>query len=77
VVGALLCTYAQSQLDDFFYKTEGLQMCSTARYIGVLDSDGKMTTQNVWFELPVDATGTAPVVEKRVEHYAIRQIGSR
>jgi hypothetical protein len=77
VVGALLCAYAQGQLHDFYYDAELIQMKSTARYIGVLGNDGKLSDQNVLFEAPVD--GGAPALDalKTFDHYGIRQIGSR
>jgi hypothetical protein len=77
VVGALLCTYAQGQLDDFYYDAELIQMRSTARYIGVLGNDGKLSNENVLFESPADAKGPVPSAEKRFDHWGIRQIGSR
>jgi hypothetical protein len=77
VVGALLCAYAQGQLDDFYYDAELIQMRSTAQYIGILGNDGKLSDQNVLFEAPADGTGSAPDAEKRFDHWGIRQIGSR
>jgi hypothetical protein len=76
VVGALLCTYAQNQLEDFFYDNELLQMRSTIRYIGTLDNNGKLTEKNVLFEPPDDPSRPAPN-EAKFSYYSIRQIGSR
>jgi hypothetical protein len=75
VVGALLCTYAQGSLEDFFYESDAIQMRSTARYLGFLGTEGKMTNQNVLFEPPAGRRQLDS--EKDVEHYGSRPIGSR
>jgi hypothetical protein len=72
VVGALLCTYAQDSLEDFFYKSDEIQMRSTARYLGFLSQEGKMSKENVLFEPPPPMEA-----DEECEHYGPRAIGSR
>ncbi len=70
VVGALLCNYANAQLSGFYFQTEQIRMRSTAQYIGALDGDGKMKSENVWFTPGGDS-------EKPIEFYGTRLIGAR
>jgi hypothetical protein len=75
VVGALLCNYAHAQLSGFYFQTDRILMKSTAQYIGVLDGDGKMKSENVWFP-PPPRTGELQEIED-IPFYGTRLIGSR
>lgn len=55
VVGAILCALAEGQLEGFSFDTAGLQLKSTARYIGEMDITGQLRTPKVWFEVDVDS----------------------
>lgn len=49
VVGGMLCTLANGQLTNFTLFTDGLVMCSTARFIGEMRQDGVITDDKIYF----------------------------
>jgi len=54
VVGAILCTLAQNSLEGFVFDAGKFTMSSTARYIGEMDTEGKLTDEKVWFEADLE-----------------------
>ncbi len=54
VVGAILSTLAQNELEGFVFDAGTFSMKSTARYIGELGIDGLLSNDKVWFEVDLD-----------------------
>ncbi len=55
VVGAILCALAEGHLEGFSFDVGNLSLSSTARYVGELNTDGKLPKAKVWFEVDVDS----------------------
>lgn len=51
VVGAILCSLAEGQLEGFSFDSNRIALTSTARFIGEMELDGKIKKEKVWFEL--------------------------
>ncbi|MBQ7739293.1 MAG: virulence factor SrfB, partial [Desulfovibrionaceae bacterium] len=50
VVGAILCTLAEGQLEGFSFDTSSLKLGSTARFIGeMMKKTGQIKREKVWF----------------------------
>lgn len=49
VVGAILCTLAEGQLEGFSFDPSNLGLVSTARYIGEMEINGQIKNDKVWF----------------------------
>ena len=67
VVGAILCTLAEGQLEGFSFDTSSLQLRSTARYIGeMMKKTGQIRQEKVWFtvdtESPTEQIYTTQIV---------------
>ncbi|MBQ7585165.1 MAG: virulence factor SrfB [Desulfovibrionaceae bacterium] len=67
VVGAILCTLAEGQLEGFSLETTSLKLTSTARYIGeMMKKTGQIKKEKVWFtvdtECPEERTYTAEIM---------------
>ncbi len=60
VVGCMLCALAESQITNFTLYTQRLAMRSTASYIGVLERDGKLRTENVLFSAQAGEVSSVP-----------------
>ncbi len=65
VVGAILCALAEGHLEGFSYDTSALRLTSTARFVGELDTDGRLSRPKVWFEVDVDNAQSADLELKR------------
>lgn len=76
VVGAILCALAEGQLEGFSFDTAGLQLKSTARYIGEMDITGQLRTPKVWFEVDVDSRKEQELV-REIQFSAPISIGFR
>lgn len=59
VVGAILCTLAEGQLEGFSFDPTKLALNSTARYIGEMELNGQIRKPKVWFEVDVTKKGEA------------------
>ena len=55
VVGAILCALAEGHLEGFSFDSGALRLTSTARYIGELDINSKLSTPKVWFTVDVNS----------------------
>ena len=55
VVGAILCALAEGHLEGFSFDSGALQLTSTARYIGELDINSKLSAPKVWFAVDVNS----------------------
>ncbi len=55
VVGAILCALAEGHLEGFSFDVGNLALTSTARYVGELNTDGKLPMAKVWFEVDIDS----------------------
>ncbi len=53
VVGAILCAL-EGQVEGFSFDVNSLQLKSTARYVGELDTEGQLRRPKVWFTVDVD-----------------------
>jgi hypothetical protein len=49
VVGGMLCALAERQIMNLTIHSERLTLKSTAKYIGQLEGDGRLPTENIWF----------------------------
>ena len=56
VVGAILCTLAEGQLEGFSFDPYNLTLNSTARFIGEMELNGQIKNPKVWFEVDVSDT---------------------
>lgn len=56
VVGAILCTLAEGQLEGFSFDPYNLTLTSTARFIGEMELNGQIKKPKVWFEVDVQNT---------------------
>ncbi len=54
VVGAILCTLAEGQLEGFSFDPSTLRLRSTARYIGEMELNGQIKRPKIWFEVDVN-----------------------
>ena len=66
VVGAILCTLAEGQLEGFSFDTRTLKLTSTARFIGeMMKKTGQIKREKVWFKVDTksqaEATYTAEI----------------
>lgn len=55
VVGAILCALAEGHLEGFSFDSGALRLTSTARYIGELDINSKLSVPKVWFKVDVNS----------------------
>ena len=55
VVGAILCTLAEGQLEGFSFDPSRLSLTSTARFIGEMELNGQILRPKVWFEVDVQS----------------------
>ena len=76
VVGCMLCALAEGQITNFTLYTHRLAMRSTANYIGVIERDGKMRTQNVLFFAAAGDPSNVPQTGE-ISWYAPTMLGSR
>ncbi len=76
VVGAILCALAEGHLESFSFDVNKLRLSSTARYVGELDTSGKLLKPKVWFEVDVDNTDTIEL-EHTVTFSTLLPIGYR
>ncbi len=53
-MGAILCALAEGHLEAFSFAASDLRLSSTARFIGEMDTNGRLTAPKVWFEVDVD-----------------------
>lgn len=49
VTGAILCTLAENSIEGFVFDSSRLELKSTARFIGQLDTQGTLPKEMVWF----------------------------
>lgn len=56
VVGAILCTLAEGQLEGFSFDPYNLTLQSTARFIGEMELNGQIKKPKVWFTVDVQNT---------------------
>ncbi|WP_036255433.1 virulence factor SrfB [Methylocapsa acidiphila] len=78
VVGCMLCALAESQITNFTLYTHRLAMRSTANYIGMMERDGKIRAENVFFSAPDLARGGALGPQSgEVVWYAPTLLGAR
>jgi hypothetical protein len=77
VVGCMLCALAESQITNFTLYTNRLAMRSTANYIGVMERDGKIHAENVFFAAPDMAKGVQGPQTGEVVWYAPTLLGAR
>lgn len=77
-VGGMLCVLAERQIDNFTLITNRLSMRSTARFIGPIEIDGQLKTENVLFsDVDLDARPGADNEEKELKYYTRMRIGFR
>jgi hypothetical protein len=56
VVGAIICALSEGHLEGFSLDTSGLNLRSTARFIGEMDISGQIKKPKVWFKVDLDNT---------------------
>lgn len=49
VTGAILCTLAENSIEGFVFDSSKLELKSTARFIGQMDTQGTLPREMVWF----------------------------
>ncbi len=76
VVGAILCALAEGHLESFSFDVNKLRLSSTARYVGELDTTGKLLKPKVWFEVDVKSS-EAIELEHTVTFSTLLPIGYR
>ncbi len=54
VVGAILCTLAEGQLEGFSFDPANLALRSTARFIGEMELNGQIKDPKIWFTVDVE-----------------------
>ena len=74
VVGGMLCALAERQIMNLTIHSERLTLKSTAKFIGQLESDGRLPSENIWFT-PDNAEAGQSGVEIRYD--APMRIGFR
>ncbi len=52
-MGAILCALSEGHLEAFSFASSELRLASTARYIGEMDTSGRLTKPKVWFDVDV------------------------
>ncbi len=76
-VGAALCVQAEGRLRNFMLRAGKLSMRSTARYIGKMDNNGQIRTENVLLS-NLDLDGPpAQDVSFKVQFQTVTQLGFR
>jgi hypothetical protein len=75
-VGCLLCALSERQLTNFKLETSGLRMRSTARFIGDLGLDSKLSNDKVIFRND-DRIRPGEMAQKRISFYGKERIGFR
>lgn len=77
VVGGMLCALASGQLTNFTLYTDGLVMRSTARFIGEMETDGKIQADKLYFsDVNLDEAAQEKLEHEARYHGSIR-IGYR
>lgn len=78
VVGGMLCALAESQLTNFTMFTNRLGLRSTAKYIGELESDGRLKNDKLFFRnIDLDHKRTASDEIATINYYAPMRLGYR
>ncbi|CAM5524812.1 hypothetical protein FALB51S_04112 [Frigidibacter albus] len=76
-VGGMLMALAGNRIPNFKVKTELCRMRSTARYIGIMDSSGRIRSENVLFSPPDPRIKRKAETRKGVDLDNPKQIGFR
>lgn len=77
-VGGMLCALAESQLTNFTMFTNRLGLRSTAKYIGELESDGRLDEDRVCFrDIDLDRQRTSADESATIRYYAPMRLGYR
>ena len=77
-VGGMLCVLAERQIENFTLYTNRLSMRSTARFIGPIEIDGQLKSENVLFnDVDLDAQPGDDNEEAELKYYARMRIGFR
>lgn len=80
VVGALLCSLAEGQMQGFAFDPSMLNLMPTAKYIGEMELTGQIKKDKVWFEVDYENKKAEP--EKRTVEFngpisiGFRQLGA-
>jgi hypothetical protein len=78
VVGGMLCALAESQLTNFTMFTSRLALRSTAKYIGELESDGRLLNDKLCFrDVDLDQKRGARDERATLSYYAPLRLGYR
>lgn len=64
VVGAILCSLAEGQMEGFSFDPRRLGLLPTARHIGEMELSGQIRKDKVWFDVDYEKDEVAP--EKRI-----------
>ncbi|MDR0339523.1 MAG: virulence factor SrfB [Desulfovibrio sp.] len=75
-MGAILCALAQGHLEGFSFDAGALALTSTARFIGEMDTTGRLADSKVWFEADVES-GLEQDMEKDVLFTGPLSVGFR
>lgn len=76
-VGGMLMALAGNRINRFKLRTESYRMRSTARHIGVMEANGRISRDNVLFAPCDTRRGERPTTEATVDLYSPVQIGFR
>ncbi|GGH27776.1 virulence factor SrfB [Alsobacter metallidurans] len=77
-VGGMLCALAESQLTNFTMFTNRLGLRSTAKYIGELESDGRLRNDRLCFRnIDLDQKRSASDEVATLKYYAPMRLGYR
>lgn len=76
VVGAILCSLAEGQLQGFSFDSHELSLISTARFIGEMELNGQIIKDKVWFNVDPEA-GTVEPEGKQVSFSGPIAVGFR
>ena len=77
VVGGTICALADRRIRNFMVYTDKLQMRSTAKYIGILESNGKLSERDVLFDNATLESLRRPAAAHPVDYYTRMTIGYR
>ena len=75
-MGAILCALAEGHLEGFSFATRALSLASTARYIGEMDTTGRLAAPKVWFEPDVHSAKTQEL-EREIQFTGPLSVGFR
>jgi hypothetical protein len=78
VVGGMLCTLAEAQIPNFMLLSSRLLLRSTARYIGEMETDGRIFDERLMFkDVDLDTKARAAPASAEVRLFAPMQLGFR